>query len=385
MVREMLIFLAVSNCLISFGQKKFGDAIEFSTTVTGDFVNNFDGGIKRGFLYIGKEELTMGLNTDKASLWKNGYLFIHGLNTHGDGPSENLVGDLQVLSNIEAGDHTSLFEFWYKQQLGRFTFLIGQHDMNSEFLGTRYAGIFINSSFGIMPVISLNVPISIFPLAAPSFIAKYESSKNFIYRLGVYDGDPGSFENNKHNLNWKISVDEGFFNIGEIEYVQKDGDIESGRYKIGSYYHTGYFKNYRDTLSPIKGNYGFYTIIDKSLFPRSFNAAHGLCVFIQCGLTSPSNNMVHYYIGGGFRYHGILQDRFNDQLGIGITHITLSKDYTKYTPGSVSDETTLETTYIFHLGGRYTIQPSMQYVVNPGSDKLLQNSLVGILRFSLTY
>jgi hypothetical protein len=81
-------------CKICAGQEKPSDAIVFSTTVTGDFVTNFSGGIKKGFTYIGKEELTLGFNTDKAKWWKNGFFFVHGLNTHGNGSSANLTCDL---------------------------------------------------------------------------------------------------------------------------------------------------------------------------------------------------------------------------------------------------------------------------------------------------
>jgi len=385
MVRNVLLLFIVLYCKICAGQEKPDDAIVFSTTVTGEFITNFSGGIKKGYTYVGKEELTLGFNTEKGKWWRNGFFFVHGLNTHGNGPSANLTGDLQILSNLEAGDHTGLFEFWYSHQLGKFTFLLGQHDMNTEFLGSKYSSIFVNSSFGIMPSISLNMPISIFPMASPGFVIKYESEKNIIYRLGVYDGNPGNFENNRFNLHWSISADEGFFTIGEIEHVQKDGDVEIGDYKIGSYYHTGQFKSYTDTLKSIKGNYGFYVLIDKALFPRSFSAAHGLCIFIQSGITSPKCNMVHYYIGGGFRFHGILPNRFQDHLGIAFAHISLSKNYVNYATESVLSETTIETTYAFHFGGRYCIQPSMQYVVNPGSNKNLNNSFVGLLRFSLTY
>jgi porin len=369
---------------VSLGQSKLADAVEFTTTVTGDFIINFQGGVKTGYTYLGKEDLNLGLDTEAAGLWKNGYFFVHGLNTHGIGPSEQFTNDLQVLCNIEAGDHTGLFEFWYTQQIGKFTVLVGQHDMNTEFLGSKYSAILVNSSFGIMPSISLNMPISIFPLAAPGFVLKYEADNNLIYRFGVYDGNPGSFDDNRYNLNVRLSKLEGFFNIGEIQFNQMDGDREVGNYKFGGYYHSGIFPDYVDTLQTIKGNYGIYALADRALFARSLHSGRGLCIFLQGGLADPRQNMVHYYLGGGFRYHGILPDRYKDQLGLGFAHISLSTDYLNNTLNRQAFETALEATYIFHFGKRYFIQPSMQYVLNPGADKSISNCLVGLLRFAIT-
>lgn len=379
-----LILVLSGIQLTTSAQSRLADAVEFSTSVTGDFIINFKGGVKQGFTYIGKEDITFTLNTEAAGMWKNGTFFIHGLNTHGIGPSKQFTHDFQVLSNIEAGDHTGLFEFWYTHQIGKFSILVGQHDLNTEFLGSKYSAILVNSSFGIMPSISLNMPISIFPLAASGVVLKYEADNNLIYRFGIYDGNPGSFEDNWYNLNVKLNSLEGFFNIGEIQYNQMDGDREVGNYKIGGYYHTGVFPNYNDTTQTIKGNYGVYALADRALFARSLHAGRGLCIFFQGGLADPNRNMVHYYLGGGFRYHGILPDRYKDQLGLGIAHISLSQDYLMNYSNGRTYETAIETTYIFHFGKRYFIQPSMQYIINPGADKSISNCLVGLLRFSIT-
>jgi carbohydrate-selective porin OprB len=94
--------------------------------------------------------------------------------------------------------------------------------------------------------------------------------------------------------------------------------------------------------------------------------------------------MVHYYFGGGFRYHGILPDRYKDQLGLGFAHISMSTDFLNNTLNRQPFETALEATYIFHFGKRYFIQPSMQYVINPGADKSISNCLVGLLRFAIS-
>lgn len=369
----------------SWGQSKFSDALQFNTSFTGDFVINFSGGLKRGYTYIGKEDLTVAFNTEQAGLWRNGNLFLHGLNTHGNGPSATLTGDLQMMSNIEAGDHTSLYEYWYCQQIGKVSILVGQHDLNSEFVGTKYGGTFINSSFGIAPSISLNVPVSIYPLAAPCLFLKYKPGERVTYKAAVYDGNPGNFATNRYNLEWNINKEEGLLYIAEVEQdVQLNGQ-QTGSIKIGTFYHSGHFINYTDTLKLRKGNYGAYIVAEKALFACSLHAGRGLCIFFQGGITPSVWNMVRYYVGGGFRYHGILPARFKDELGIAFAHISLSEEYIRNNSGTLSYETALEGTYIFRFGGRYSIQPNLQYIIHPGANKNINNCLAGLLRFSLTY
>ncbi len=78
-----------------------------------------------------------------------------------------MIGDLQTASNIEAPDHFLLQEAWYEQQFadGMLSLLFGLHDLNSEFYVSDYGSLFLNSSFGIGPDMTVNVPLSIFPRA----------------------------------------------------------------------------------------------------------------------------------------------------------------------------------------------------------------------------
>jgi porin len=363
-------------------ENRLSSAFEFETNIIGDFVVNFHGGIKTGTTYIGLESFSLLFDTEKAGLWKGGNLFIHALNTHGLGPSETLTGDLQVFSNIEAGNYTGLYEYYYSQEIGNFSAIIGQHDMNSEFAGTKYGGTFINSSFGIVPSISLNVPVSIYPVAAPCLLFKY-NSHNFTYKIAVYDGDPGNFETNRYDLQWSISPGQGFLTIGEVQYNRFKKENLIGMYKMGSYYHSGTFINYADTLLTKKGNYGLYFIADQALFASSLNAGRGLCFFIQTGIAPSAFNRFDYYVGGGLRYHGILPKRYYDELGLAFAHISQGKYYVDLYEEALRYETALEMTYKFQFGEHYSIQPSMQYIITPGAVSGVENALVGLIRLNV--
>jgi len=165
-------------------ESKLKEAFEFETTVVGDFVTNFTGGIKKGSTYIGIESLALSFDTEKGRLWKNGSFFIHGLITHGDGPSATLTGDLQILSNIEAGNYYGLYEYYYSHQIGNLSVLFGQHDMNSEFAGTKYGANKINKAIQQLIVVNQQNAASSEELAASA--EKLASQAEFLKEIESY-------------------------------------------------------------------------------------------------------------------------------------------------------------------------------------------------------
>jgi len=139
-------------------------AWQLNATYKGDFVTNFNGGIVTGSTYLGLADLFLHFDAEKAGLWKGGELLVHGANSHGGEPTANLIGDFQFVSNIEAGDHTFLYELWFKQTFSNVTTTIGLQDMNSEFAGSEVASLFLNSSVWVHSVILDNITAPIFPL-----------------------------------------------------------------------------------------------------------------------------------------------------------------------------------------------------------------------------
>lgn len=163
---------------------KLSDAFEFEVNVLGDFIVNFNGGISQGTTYIGLESITLMVDTEKAGIWKNGTFFIHGLNTHGKGLSETLTGDLQILSNIEAGNYYGLYEYYYSPQVGNLSVLFGQHDMNSEFAGTKYSANKINKAIQQLIVVNQQNAASSEELAASA--EKLASQAEFLKEIEFY-------------------------------------------------------------------------------------------------------------------------------------------------------------------------------------------------------
>jgi len=364
--------------VLSQNNEKPGEALEFGGSYTGEIFNNLSGGIQTGSRYLGMANITLNFDTQKAGLWKGGTFFINAVNTHGGSPSGDLTGDLQVASNIEAGNHTYIQELWFKQVLGQVEISAGLQDLNVDFVSSEHAGLYLNSSFGIVPTISVNIPASVFPLTTPGISVKWSVSENIILSGAAFDGYPTDFDNNNpYNLRWNINSKEGVLAISEFQYY-------SGADRLPSSYKLGFFIHNRDlalnneaiTDSTYENNYGFYFIADHILWQR--DEWHKLGVFLQTGLTPEKFNFNNYYIGAGLNFYGLTNKNGEDALGLAIAHAGADKQ--------TGSETTLELTYRLPITKSIIIQPDLQYIINPlGYEEKLENSFCVAIRFGVSF
>jgi porin len=366
----------------------------FELVYTGEVLRLISGGIKRETNYEANIDLTMTLDTALADLWKGGTFFVYFLNNHGEKqPSSDFIGDLQTVSNIEAPTATRLYELWYEQQLldNTFSILIGQYDLNYEFAFTEYGSLFINSSFGIQPDISANVPVSIFPVTAPAVRLKWAPIETLYLMVAAYEGDPGDPAINKHGTRWKLFSREGTMTIFEAGYrigLEKGGAlIPPGTYKLGVWYHTADFDDVTATDvagDPIQhdGNYGVYVIADQMVYRE--RGHQGLGVFTQIGGAPDDRNEIDFYLGAGINYYGLIPGRDEDIVGIAGAYASISDNLRSAEPRDAA-ETTVEVTYLAQIMPWFAIQPDFQYIHNTGADPELDDAVVALLRFEINF
>lgn len=338
------------------------NGITLGLTYIGETVRKFSGGLnQRNTIYQDNLDLTATIDTDKLLSWPGGTLFIHGLRNHGGNPSVDLVGDLQGVSNIEAPDQFTLYELWYEQRFAhdRASLLFGLRDMNSEFYVSDYAALFLNSSFGIGPEISLNVTSSVFPKAGLGIRARVRPLQNWYIQGGVYDGDPATRKPSS-----KVKGVEG-----KMAIVESGFSSASGTYKTGYWHHTAN-KSYNNRT--FDSDYGIYAVIDQQLL--RFEGSTAIGGFVQWGWVPKARNDVTGYLGLGLHVQAPLPGRDDDELGIALARASTH----------TSAETTVEATYRIAINPWIAIQPSLQWIRHPGGDPTAKAARVGLLRFQVT-
>ncbi|MDO9152142.1 MAG: carbohydrate porin [Paludibacter sp.] len=353
------------------------ESLTFKGSYIGESFNNLSGGIKTGSCYLGMANILMSFDVEKAGLWKSGQFYVNAANTHGASPSVLLIGDMQVASNIEAGNHTYLQEVWYKQALGAVEFTAGLQDLNVELANSEHAALFLNSSFGVLPLISNNFSAPIFPLTTLGFTAKWNISERYSWINALYDGSPTDFDYNPYNVKWQFLSGDGLLAVSEFQYNTQIKKY-SGIYKMGVYTHNHlvekhFNKNFPDSLNHTL--FGVYTYADQEVW-SSNNKTMG--VFAQLGYSPSAKSNNDFYVGLGLNFAGLFCKNQQDVLGLAIAHGSF-KNKSK-------SETAIELTYRYQLKRSIFIQPDFQFIINPaGTDQTLHNSFAVNVRFGIEY
>lgn len=326
------------------------NSLNFNAEYTGDFLYNV-GGLKNGGGYLGYAKMGMG-----ADLWKGASLYVGGGTTHGIVPTETLIGDFQVVDNIEAGNYAFMEHLSLQQTLGKLSIKIGLQDMNENLASLDAAGEYVNSSFGIHPALSSNMSVAIFPLTGLGADIHFDVNDSWHVQVAAYDGEIPSFENNPYNLNWNINKNEGALFIGETQYM-----MDNGTYKLGGFYHTAEKK------------YGLYANMEQEVWN---NVTHSLKPFAQISYANSEIKCDNYlHIAAGLNIEGVFSKENNDMMGLAFTSVFL-KDK--------KAETAIELFYQYQVTDNFMIKPDIQYIVNPGGMEFaVNNALVGILRFAV--
>lgn len=351
--------------------------LAFEASYTGDNINNISGGLKTGSCYLGKANIGLSFDFHKAGLWKGTSFYLLAANTHGASPSSDMLGDMQVASNIEAGNHTYLQQIWFKQKFSKLEFTIGLQDLNVEFANLEHGALFLNSSFGMLPIISNNFAAPIFPLTTLGFTTKWTISDKSLWINALYDGKPTDFDYNPYNMKWQFISGDGLLAISEFQYHTRINDLPSS-YKLGTYTHSHIVENSFGNHIPDSLNhnlFGIYAYADQKLWVRN---SKSLGMFAQLGFSPSKASVSNFYMGLGVCYSGLLSKQHTDALGFAIAHEGF-RNTSKH-------ETTLELTYQYFVYKNLYVQPDFQYIIDPaGTDARLSNCFTGNFRFGFSF
>lgn len=349
---------------------------------TGEVMRNADGGIRRATRYLDNLDLTASY----AMQWfgEDAELFVYGLYNNAATFSENVVGDLQTVSNIDNAQNFRLYEAWYAQHFagGRGSLKTGLIDLNAEFDAIETGGLFLNSSHGIAPDFSQsgeNGP-SIFPVTSLAMRVDYAVSERWRLRAGVFDAVPGDPDHPARNA---ISLNDGALWVAEADRTSVAGT----RAVVGAWGYTVGAERWFAQTDARDRNRGVYAFIDAPLRSEAGDDAQGLHGFLRAGTARESVNQTGRYLGAGLVYTGLLPGRDADQLGLAVAAAFNGDTFkrARRAAGLPVDraEVNLELSYRMPITDWLTLQPDLQYIIDPGAQGELKNALVLGLRFEI--
>lgn len=347
-------------------------------TYTIDVWRAASGGVRKGTRRLDNLDIVAEANMERLVGWDGAFIHVYGLYNNGTSLTA-LLGDAQATSNIETGiKAVRLYEAWVNQKIGTAASLkVGLYDLNSEFDALDAGGLFMGSAHGIGTDISqsgLNGP-SIFPSTSLAARIAVEAASGWTVRAAILDGVPGDPARPKRTA-IKLGGGDGALLIGEIE-----APLPEGKLLFGHWQYTARFEDFASGLA--RGNDGWYVRGEHRLTHEAELPDQGLSGFFRLGIANKRFNIFESFASAGLNYTGLINGRDKDQIGIAVATGFTSSRYRLAVPSDTS-EVAFELTYRANVAGWLTVQPNVQYIINPGANPSLDNAIAFGLRTELT-
>jgi len=395
--------------------------VELSASYIAEVWGNTTGGIRTGSVYTGLMSFGIDVDLDKLVGWKGGSLSTNWLWLSGQDASEELVGNFLTISNIAGFNTFRNFELWFQQEFldGMMSLRFGQLAADAEFVISDYGSLFINGTFGWPAFIYQNVPGGGpgYPMGAPGARLAVNPTDWFTFQTAVYQGNVFDQNVNRHGFRWRLDGENGFLFLNEAQLRWNQGDEASGlpgQGKAGMWVQTG---RLADVLaeSTNSGNFGWYFILDQQLYREPTtptvrsesgkgggsgkvtkepvapegDSSQGLGAFTRIAFAKADRNFLDFYVDAGLSYTGLIPGRDNDTIGIAFAYAQLSSSAERQiaadTGGATNAEMVLEATYQCQLTPWLSLQPDLQFVIQPGADRNLGNAFVLGMRAAVTF
>ncbi len=345
--------------------------IRFEPVYRGEVFTNTRGGLttRDATQYQALLDLPLEFDLEAMQAPVPGKFFMLAQNTHGRGLSQDFVGDVMVLSNIDSFQNIMrVGEYWWELPLGeRLTVRLGKQDLNTEFLLIETAEDFIQSTYSLTP----STAFPTYPDQSMGMVALMQLNDVWRLKTGVWD----AFSSGG---NWGFSGNNSFLVVGELErsYALRDGTLP-GIFAVGAVYES----SGEVDGEPISAVQEYYVQLEQRIYRECTCSAEdmqGLAFFVGCYPRFPGRLVLPESVGSnllaGLVYRGLLPSRDDDVVGLGYSVVEL------FTGGS-NREADIELFYKIRVTPRVSLQTDLQYLGTPAG--VLRDSLVVGMRFEI--
>ena len=345
-----------------------------------DAWRNLSGGTAKGGRALDNLDVKFTVDGDKAFKMPGTTFFVYFLNNNGGRPND-LVGSNGGIDNIEVPARSfKLYEAWAQKEFydGKISVLAGLHDLNSEFYVTDTSGLFLNPTYGIGTEASGtgdNGP-SIFPYTSAAVRLAVHPTDSTYAQVAIFDGVPGD-PNHPRGTHIEFKDKEGALAIAE-------GGIKSealGHFAVGTWEYTA---GRPDQLTPAieRKTAGVYFLADRSIYKDSDRTVNA---FARLGFTNGKVNQFKDSWSLGFVFSGFIPSRKDGQIGLALSRSDNSSEYVAANAPIGKSETQAELTYRDMLMPWLSLQPDLQYTIDPGSNPALRNAWTLGMRLGIDF
>jgi porin len=358
---------------------------------TGEVADNAIGGLHNGATYLNNILAQLHVDTGKALGWTGGNFVLEGFYQNASSLDAQYVGAAQDPSVIDSGGTAMfrLYQAYYKQDIGNTNLLFGIYDLETEFGATRPMDIFFNGAYAWTTTLDTsgqNGP-STYPNTSLALRIKQKITDQWSVQAAVLDGVPDSTKfPDRNTIN--INRTAGALLIAEVDYTP----TRTTKILAGYWDYTGEFSalnrpNADGSQRQVFGSSGGY--IGGATRVYSVTARRGLDIFANIGFGNSSTQQIDRSLNVGMVYTGLFADRASDKLGFAVGIARAGNPYKQLQVASGASvktyETNFELTYRAPITKWLTVQPDIQYWINPNMDPALKNDLLLIVHFEISH
>jgi len=317
------------------------------------------------------------------------------LQTNGSQPSRTLTGAVQRIDDMET-EHRGLeiYQVWLQQEFfgGGISMLAGIYDATNEFYSTDASDILINNAYGFgteLAATGTKGGVAIFPTSAAGGRLRLQPTKQLYLQAAVMDGINTAPETREH---LRINGDSSALIIGEGGYMKMMDKVETAKIAFGAWRYTDQIgslfqqKEAKERSAYISG--GEYALTEGYIL-RKPGSNRGLMVFARMGIADREVDRFNYSFSTGLDFKGVLKTRAKSELTFGIADAHLSPVYRESLSAqgiaSKSAETALELTYRDYLRPWISLQPDLQYIINPDGLRNQENPTIFGIRTEINF
>jgi len=385
-------------------QKWIDHGFTITPTWMQEIFGNPTGGFSQGVVADG--QLGLALDADLAKLTgvsdagsaHASFFYIYGPNLDAQD-----VGDFSIISNITGYNTFRMQECWYQQPFWqqKASLKIGWIAADTEFFTSATSNLFINGTFGAFPFLALNDPYNppVYPLAAPGLRFNLKPTDHLYLQAAVFSGNNGGQTQDTNGFDFRLNGASGLFIMSELGYLLNQGPKDkglAGTYKLGSFVHTGPFQTWNSQVSnAFSGtsldeqgpDFGVYSVIDQQIYKEE---SRHISLFLRAGYAPSNINRINPYLDGGFNFTGFIPSRDQDVLGLAAARSWISGAYDNYSqavngaPPSTA-EAVVEATDTIQIFPWWSLQPDLQYILQPGGATASSDALVVGLRSTINF
>ncbi len=362
----------------------------------GEVFYNPVGGTRDQLEYAGLVDLDLHLDLDRAIGLNDTRILFDLAGTHGTNPS-NTIGTAQTVSSLEAGDTFQVFQAWIETFLfdERLSLKAGIYSIDTEFDFKESANLFINGAFGTgldLSETGVTGP-AIFPNATLGVRFAWKSRKGWYAQTAVLDGVPGVVGDTT-GTRLRLDSGDGVQVASEVGYEKNTEGGFVNKIGVGSLVYSTTVNDLAAVTpagNPVthEGTFSVYGFVDWLLWDEPTNPANGLKGLLRLGMADEDTARFDFTFTSALVYTGLIPGRNGDATGLGVSLAHNSSGFKAAQRNAglgVDDvEMVVEGTHTIEVMPGFSLQPTIQYFFNPGSNPNLNDTLYMGLHFSLLF